>query len=121
MRYSRCKPVAEVGKTALERQLEPVAPIAIENREQPRIWAKDREDAETRGRLFACVRVCSWHSGPQRDRSGIRNGPQMDRSFVDVRVEKLAEIPMKYRSASGKRRLRPRYERHAALLQSDAS
>jgi len=27
MRYGRCKPVAEVRKTALESQLEPVAPI----------------------------------------------------------------------------------------------
>jgi hypothetical protein len=69
------------------------APIALENREQPRTRAKIPEHAGHRGSVFARVRGCSVVWRPQTDRSGRERGPQKDRrrSRRSGRVRRYAE------------------------------
>jgi len=73
------------------------APIALENREQPRTRANIPENAGHRGSVFARVRGCSWVWRPQTDRSGREKGPQKDCSYGHMRSGGALRVRSRWR------------------------
>jgi hypothetical protein len=65
----------KIAENGLAEPTWTLRPDFRKNREQQRTRANSRENAEACGRLFACVRGCSWGFGPQTDRKNGRCGP----------------------------------------------
>jgi hypothetical protein len=78
------KRTAKRRKTTQESQLEPVSPMKsrrFRTLQLAAIAGESREKTAFLGWPFSSVPGCSWHAGPQKDRSEGRKGPQ-DRKVV---------------------------------------